>query len=483
MPELFKDLASYRGIGRYELLPFRFHVLNENREVLVNELGDFLVCPRGTANRIVERRVEPTEALFEDLVGGFFITPESPPPLLEVMAARYRARKGFLDSFTGLHIFVVTLRCNLSCHYCQVSRKTKDRSRYDMSLDTLDRALDLAFRSPSVELTIEFQGGEPLVAFDIIQYAVEGALRRNRDGRRRIKFVICSNLSLIDAGILEFCRYHGIFLSTSLDGPDALHDANRPGSTGARSTTVRANIELAQSALGMDRVAALMTTSKASLDAPEQIIDAYRERGFKRIFLRPIQPFGFAARLNERLLYGAEEFITFYKRALTYILALNREGEVFAEDFAAILLRKMFSPFPTGYVDLQSPTGLVSSVVAYNYDGGVYASDEARMLAETGDHSFRLGSVTDSYESLFYGETARGVVNAGVNESLAGCADCGLQAYCGTDVVRNWAQTGDLEGHRPTSSYCRINMAVIEFLFELLDTDRDAERILRTWAS
>ena len=37
---------------KYRLLPFNFTRLNE-KEVLVNELGDLLVSPRGTVERII----------------------------------------------------------------------------------------------------------------------------------------------------------------------------------------------------------------------------------------------------------------------------------------------------------------------------------------------------------------------------------------------------------------------------------------------
>src|SRR5689334_19585414 len=124
--------------GAYSLLPFKFHVLSEHREVLVSETGDFLVCPRGTAERVASRAVSPEDPLFQDLLGGHFISVSLPPPLLDVMAARYRARKGHLETFTALHILVVTLRCNFSCHYCQVSRQTHDRTQYDMSRADID---------------------------------------------------------------------------------------------------------------------------------------------------------------------------------------------------------------------------------------------------------------------------------------------------------------------------------------------------------
>jgi His-Xaa-Ser system radical SAM maturase HxsB len=467
----------------YHLLPFKFHALSDAREVLVSETGDWLIAPRGSAERIAARAVSAEDPFFQDLLAGFFVSTEQSPELLDVMAARYRGRKGHLDSFTALHILVITLRCNFSCHYCQVSRQTQDRTQYDMSEIDIDAALNLVFRSPSPDLTIEFQGGEPLAAFDRVQYAVRGALTRNAQANRRLRFVICSNLSLLTDEMLAFCREHRIMLSTSLDGPAALHEANRPARSLGQLEWMADRLSRARAALGSEQVAALMTTSKASLSQPEAIVDAYRTLGFQRIFLRPIQPYGFAERLRQSWRYSVTEFLEFYKRALTYILSLNRDGVNFAEDYASLLLRRMHSPFPTGYVDLQSPTGMITSVAAYNYDGGVYASDESRMLAESGDFGFRLGHVRDGYDSLFYGAKAREMVTIGVNEALAGCADCGLQAYCGTDLIRNWRETGDLYGHRAVSSFCELNMGILTFLFELMDSDRDASAILRRWAA
>lgn len=68
------------------------------------------------------------------------------------------------------------------------------------------------------------------------------------------------------------------------------------------------------------------------------------------------------------------------------------------EEFAAIILRKILTPWCTGFVDLQSPAGIINSVLVYNYDGYLYASDESRMLAEEGDYTFRIGSVKECYE-------------------------------------------------------------------------------------
>ena len=77
-----------------------------------------------------------------------------------------RTRFCRLASFTTLHIFVVSLRCEHSCPYCQVSRQSADKGQFDMSEETARRALEATFRSPSPKIKIEFQGGEPLLNFD-----------------------------------------------------------------------------------------------------------------------------------------------------------------------------------------------------------------------------------------------------------------------------------------------------------------------------
>ena len=95
----------------YFLLPFRFHIVR-NRELLVNDLGDYLSLPRGSVQRIVDRQIRPDEELYKDLIASFFISERPLPRLLDSMAVRLATRKAFLDHFTALHIFVLTLRCN-----------------------------------------------------------------------------------------------------------------------------------------------------------------------------------------------------------------------------------------------------------------------------------------------------------------------------------------------------------------------------------
>lgn len=93
-----------------------------------------------------------------------------------------------------------------------------------------------------------------------------------------------------------------------------------------------------------------------------------------------------------------KEFVAFYARALEYMLALNAIGIEISEAYASILLTHILTPHSTGYVDLQSPQGAGSGTLVFNYDGNVYPSDEARMLAETGNGSLCLGRITSRYD-------------------------------------------------------------------------------------
>jgi sulfatase maturation enzyme AslB (radical SAM superfamily) len=184
----FKELAFYdnRPASDYYLMPFRFHRLNNEKEVMVNEVGDYLIVPTGTVQRIVQREIDHDldAELYGDLVTNFFISETVIPPLIDVLATRYRTKKSFLDDFTSLHLFVITLRCEHTCHYCQVSRVTSDKDAFDMSLDHINKGIDLMLRSPNPYLTMEFQGGEALLAFDKIVYAIERtkvlALQKNK---------------------------------------------------------------------------------------------------------------------------------------------------------------------------------------------------------------------------------------------------------------------------------------------------------------
>ncbi|WP_217704944.1 His-Xaa-Ser system radical SAM maturase HxsB [Victivallis sp. Marseille-Q1083] len=463
---------------RYFLLPFRFRHL-AGRELLVNEVGDFLVVPAGTVARIVGRQIRPTEELYKDLIAAFFISESLIPEWLDLYAVRLRTRKAFLNEFTSLHIFVLTLRCNQNCIYCQASSQKQDAVGYDMPEVVLLYSIDLMFQSPAAALTMEFQGGEPSLVPELFRLAVETAERRKVECGKQITYVLCTNCVELSAEVLEICRQYHVLISTSLDGPENLHNHNRGREDSYSRVTT--GIARAREWLGEDRVSALMTAAPASLTKPHEIIDTYLELGFHSVFLRSLNPYGVAMQNLDWTEYG-ERFIAFYRKALDYIISLNRNGTVLVEELTLLFLRRILTPFSDGFVDLRSPSGLMSGVAVYHCDGYVYASDESRMLAACGDFQFRIGPVSESYEKLFHGIQVQDLADVNTVEGIAGCSDCAFQAYCGADPVRNYAVQQDRYGYRPASEVCKKCTAIIEHLFSLIiEREEEVMPVFRRW--
>ena len=207
------------------LLPFNLERTATDQYLVANMVGDFIRLTEEELNKLVDLRVKPGDGLYEKTYAAHLITGTNQRAQRQLLAARLRSRMSFLQQVTPLHIFVVTLRCEHSCPYCQVSRQSTDRSRFDMSEETAMKALDIAFSSPAGRIKIEFQGGEPLLNFPMIKMIVAAA--KTRSGKK-VDFVIASNLALLDAAVLDFCKSNNILLSTSLDGPADLHNKNRP---------------------------------------------------------------------------------------------------------------------------------------------------------------------------------------------------------------------------------------------------------------
>jgi len=477
----FRPRSSFEGSSPYRLLPLRFLRLDANRYVVTNLAGDYIILPASMLPTLIQHQLTKENPWYDELEARHFLSDGKLETHLELLAAQYRTRQSNLPHLTALHIFVVTLRCDHSCQYCQVSRVSENRTAYDMTAATADRAIDLMFRSPAPALKIEIQGGESLLNFSLIKHIVHRS-RELADGRD-LQFVVATNLSFLTEEMLGFFAEHHFQISTSLDGPAAIHNHNRPRPGRDSYERTITGINRCRARLGPESVSALMTCTAESLLQPEAIVDEYAHQGFHEVFLRHISRYGFAVGAERRIGYETEQFLEFYRRGLARILELNKQGIPFREVYTSILLRRILTSFPTGYVDLQSPTGFGLGVLVYNYDGDVYASDEGRMLAEMGEHSFRLGNVhRDSWESLFSESSWLATAHSLMLEGLPGCCDCAFQPYCGSDPIFNHSTQHTLAGHRPTSAFCRRNMEVMRHLILLMEDDPAAAKILKRWA-
>jgi hypothetical protein len=111
MTRKFQNAEAFSGApAAYNLLPFRFTRLSPDRELLVNEAGEYLFAPTGTVGSLVRHQLAPTTSVYKGLRSRHFLYDDQSSPLLDVLATKYRTKRSFLDGFTKLHIFVATLR-------------------------------------------------------------------------------------------------------------------------------------------------------------------------------------------------------------------------------------------------------------------------------------------------------------------------------------------------------------------------------------
>lgn len=349
-----------------------------------------------------------------------------------------------------------------------------------MDREMAQKAVDIALQSPEQYLSFEFQGGEPLIHFEMIRFIVEYA--QCHKGNHEISYTIVTNLTLLNEEMLDFFVQHQFSISTSIDGNELVHDHNRPFINGHGTfQKVMESVQKIREA-GL-HVGVIETTTKYSLAFPKEIVRAYVELGFDSIFIRPLTPLGKAAKSWDEIGYSWKEFIDFYAQAFEELIAINKNGRFIKEDHASILLRRIRGEF-MNYMELRSPCGAGVGQLAYYADGNIFTCDEGRMLHEMGDSAFRLGNVYENtYSDLIRNGVCRTVCASSVLESIPSCCDCVYQPYCGTCPVVNYALYKDVIEKEPRGYKCRIYSGILDYLFlKFYENDPETIRILNSWS-
>jgi His-Xaa-Ser system radical SAM maturase HxsB len=463
--------------------PFNVRQLPDNSLLAISASGDHLFL---TADELTMLRDQPNTLSLErraELQARFFLgNIADKPGTRRLLKSRQAEKRETIHAGPSLHIIVPTLQCANSCQYCQVSRSLEAEG-FTMSLQDLDAACDSIFESSCRTLTVEFQGGDPLLRYDLVKHAILRIRLRNREEGRNLRFVVASTLHQLTAEMCEFFKEHGVFLSTSVDGPSWLHNKNRPSSDRNSYERTVEGIALARNLLGQDSVSALMTTTKASLGCANEIVDEYVRLGLQDIFLRPLSSYGFARRNQAHLGYTVDEFSAFYLKALDRVLYWNRQGVGIREVYATIVLNKILSTFDGGFVDLQSPTGAGSSVLVYNYDGYVYPSDEARMQAESGDVSLRMGRIGQPMVELLNSSVRHTLVQASLTAKIPSCVECTYNQFCAPNPVEAHSQNGSPFAPVHETEHCRRHLWLFDTLFlKLRSADDDLTDLFYRWA-
>ncbi len=394
---------------------------------------------------------------------------------LTAFSDRLSRHYSFLSWGPTLHIIVVTRQCNLRCVYCQAA-SGPDRNEH-MSVATALTAVDRAFETPARSLTLEFQGGEPLLAFPVVEAAAKHAVALASKTSRHLRLCIVSNFTepAQEERLRALIRL-GFSFSVSVDGPASVHDTNRGVGRHGCFSAVEANIQAfrrvwAEEHPGPPEIGALLTTTRASLTLARDIVDTYLDLGFGSVTIRPLSPFGRAPGIAPQLDYEVSEFLDFWKDILAYVFELRNSGRDVREGALDLILRKLFGR-DAHFMDLRSPCGAAFGQVAYDVNGDVYTCDEARMV---GGDRFRMGPLAMPLMTLLSSPAATRTAAASMAEA-SWCDHCAFEPFCGVCPVVNHAEAGALVHNVLAQRRCAIQAGMTRHVLELFAHDADARR-------
>jgi uncharacterized protein len=376
-------------------------------------------------------------------------------------------RYSFLKQGTSLHIIIPSLRCNMKCIYCHASYKDKDAKQYDMDSETARKTVEFMFQSPSNHISLEIQGGEPLLNWERVKEIIIYARELNQRYRKNLRVSIVTNLTLMDDEKFNFLVNHDVGVCTSFDGTKDIQEKNRPYNNGYGyeiiKKWIKKFIEAEKTTSYSYKPNALITTTKYCFGKEKEIVDEYINLGLHRMHVRFVNFLGIAKKTWENIGYTPEEFITFWTNIVEYIEEKKNEGIDFHERIIEIISYKLSEKIDPNYLDLRSPCGAAIGQIAYNYNGDIFTCDEARMINED---LFKIGNVhNDTYKKVTTCEKTCAVIDASINDQYI-CNSCAYKPFCGVCPVCNYSEQGSIIAKIPETSRCKIYMAQFDWIIK-----------------
>ena len=436
----------------------------KNRFLITTDHGSWvLLNERGYDSLLGNKKINHSPRLYNLAVNkGVVLTEKN----RECVINDYRRKNLFLFNGASLHIVTPTLVCNQKCIYCHSNAKDINSKGYDMDKETAKKITDFIFQSPSKAITIEFQGGEPLINFPVIQYFIEYAEYLNKKHKKDLRFSLVTNLTMMDSDILKYIIQNKIGLCTSLDGPKIVHDKNRRylGGKSSYEDVVRW-IDIIKNQYGY-RIEALMVTTRFSLPYYKEIIDEYIKRGFGRIMIKFLNNLGFAQKTWNKISYTSDEFLSFWRKSVDYTRNLN--GKIY-DQYTIYLLQKILTKSQSPFVDLRSPCGAAISQLAYDHKGDIFTCDEGRQY-----DLFKIGNVSkNSYRGVLTSNHVCSIIAASTNDNFI-CDACVYKPYCGVCPVCSYAETGNIIPKLAMNFRCRVHKGMFDYIFGALATNKNA---------
>lgn len=137
-----------------------------------------------------------------------------------------------------MFIIAITEQCNLRCTYCCYSGEYEgnhshnSRTLCEGDIQAIYDFIDKTAKTKPIR--ISFYGGEPLINYSLVQYAIQTGQQRWED---EVTFSVSTNGTLLTEERIDWLVNNGVELAISIDGTQPFHDAHRVDAKGNGSYT------------------------------------------------------------------------------------------------------------------------------------------------------------------------------------------------------------------------------------------------------
>ena len=450
--------------------PLRFKELNNAELLFADYAGGFFQSTEKFLDRYATNTLTPFDLNFLKNNGHVFDKNND----LSFMgfASRWSARLNSNDGISYV-ILVPTLRCDLSCDYCQVSRANETAKGFDWNGETLSSVLKFLKGLKTKDIKIEFQGGEPLLRLDLLKDVRDFC----RGHFETVQFIVCTNLQSVSQEAWRFLLEADTHISTSLDGTFEMHQHQRTKNS-VQTDGFRKDLLKAIELKGVGEVSALPTIDPLSAPEPETLIQTFAELGLYSIFMRPINYQGFARKKYD-FEKGNQFWSGYYRHFIECLIEYNNTSNQMVEEYYLThILRRILQGGHNNHVDLRNPNWLGQDYLVVDFDGVFYPTDEARMVTRIGQIDVSIGHVQSGIDI-----EKLNILNSDVTNLFdPDCRDCVYQPYCGVDRIDELSRYGRIDIPRHLTDHCQKHMSLFDLAFELLySTDPKVHKSLAFW--
>jgi uncharacterized protein len=356
--------------------------------------------------------------------------------------------------------------CNFECKYCYAvgGKATKHYKGYftKQKIDQLINYIYIDKYAHFKKYKFDFvSGGEPLLAFPILEYFLENIRRMDKLFSKKTTVFIVTNGTLLSQDIIQRLDMFDVYLGISIDGAEEIHNRHRLYKNGYKTYgDVVQGIKLLHASQVSSKLKNAWAMAVIACDTGSlvDVMETNINFGFKRMQMQILRvprdhPLAFHERdlpkLKTNYIDLFDHIIAHIKQGdLSRLKMIANDNDSFGKFIKRLLLRE-----PTFYRCFAG-----KNKIAVTADGEIYPCDSF-----CGIDDFKISSLDNSFENIAIKDKFQ---KAHISNRKP-CVNCWANIICGGDCYFNSKLiNGNI--YEPDPMVCAMNRFFIEHTVELL---------------